>query len=159
MRLGSSSWFLRSALLLSGFSGVLAKDPEWIYESCSAGVDTYLVDCGDLAYYTCRCTSSIYISSILKCAHTISKDDNAIAASFNQFIPYCSEYGDVEVTYAEMEAIYEASVRANNFTSTADINATLPLTSPIILQAEELELSVKTVKTFYWERYSGTLFG
>lgn len=130
----------------------------WMVNTCSAAVAIYPLSCG--VEYSCECTSPIFVSSILACLHNISDSEPAIKEAAETQIGYCLEYGGVDVTFDEWNDMYQQAVAANNFTLTSDLaNATAPLTTPIILTQAELTTALKTIKTFNWNYYSGTLFG
>lgn len=158
MKSGYKSSFAIAALLF-GAPTVMA-DMTYIGDACRECISSYTLDCGLLEYYPCRCTSNIFSSSTIKCMYSQMNDEAAIRESLDVWIGYCEEYGNVTVTYEELMASYEADVAANNFTNVADLaNITAPLTTPVIFTDSEILSNIKTVKTYNWEVYSGTLFG
>lgn len=160
MRLGHKVAFLAPFAILSSLSGVLAS-PSSFSSGCRSAISNYNIYCGELGYYACRCLNPIFVSSNMKCLSDLVNNDTALVEQgMKNWITYCEEYGYIEVTFDELETIYEADVKANNFTKTSDLkNATAYLTTPIILSSEEVATSIHTVNTFSWNEYSGNLFG
>ena len=159
MKLGYKSILLSAAALLSGLPAVLAGD-EYIADTCQSAIGNYMLDCGLLEYYPCRCKNNIFTSSVIKCMYTLTDKESVVEDAMSSWIGYCEEYGDVVVTFKEIYGMYEEDVANNNFTFTKDLtNVTLPLTTPVIFTSTEIQSALKTVKTFNWELYSGTLFG
>lgn len=160
MRFGLKVAYLAHFAVFFYLPGVLA-DPSSYGSSCRAAVGNYNIDCGELDYYPCRCLSDIFMSSTMKCLNgLVGNDTTQVEQGMKTFIYYCAEYGDVIVTFDEIEANYEVDVKANNFTRTQDLkNATAYLTTPIVLTSEEIQVAIHTINTFSWNEYSGTLFG
>lgn len=144
---------------LSALPGALALD-SWVPDSCQAALNAFTFCDEDLTYYQCRCKNNIFTSSVIQCILSLTDDQRIVPGIAFQFASDCREYGMVQVTYEEIIASYQADVASNNFTNTANIsNRTEELTTPVILSPEDLEIAIKTVKTFNWEVYSGSLFG
>jgi predicted ferric reductase len=149
------------SLLLVALPSVLAdKNGQLIYP-CTDALGQFDIGCDPLGnYYACRCTSNIFVSTAIQCM--LDRDNNIdhVEAAVQEYLSFCKDYGFVSVTFDDMYEMYKKDRAANNFTNLADIkNKTAPLTTPIILDAETLEISIKTYSTFYWELYTGTLFG
>ena len=148
-------------LLLVALPSILADSNDQLVYPCTNAVSEFDLGCDPLAtYYQCRCTSNIFISSAFQCM--LDRDNNIdhVEMALQEYLSYCLEYGNVSVTFDEMYDTYKKDLAAHNFTNEADLkNKTAPLTTPIILDPETLEVAIKTFTTFYWEVYSGTLFG
>lgn len=146
--------------LLSSLPTALAN-MSWLASACENSMESYNLGCSlEVEFYPCRCASTIYIASVLNCIHSNVNNANAIEDAVSEWIGYCKTYADMSLTYSELDSIYKNAVATHNFTITTDLkNATFPLTTPIIFTKEELDISIRTVKTYEWELYSGTLFG
>lgn len=154
----SSKLFLLG-FALSALPSALALDT-WIPESCQLAINAFTICDEEVPYYECRCTNNIFTSSVIRCILSMTDDQRIVPGIAFQFASDCKEYGNVQVSYEDIIASYKADVASNNFTNTADIsNRTEKVTTPLIFSQEDMKIAIKTVKTFNWELYSGTLFG
>lgn len=129
----------------------------YILDVCQNGISQYDLGCNDGQDIECLCTNDVFISSLLDCIHRFTNNTEMLKSIVDSYIHYgCSK----AFTFDIWESIYQTAVDSNSFilsTNIIDSNSTLK--SPIILSQDELDLNFKTVKTYYWQFFTGTLFG
>ncbi|VVT54095.1 uncharacterized protein SAPINGB_P003904 [Magnusiomyces paraingens] len=146
-------------LYFSCFSkGVLAYKKYYVY-MCQALVNEFNLDCGNSTFYECRCKSSVFMPSLIRCLEDYNLSEKALSREIDTIIFNCNEYGYMNVTTEIIEEIYEENKDQFITVEEFGTNLTAPLTKPIIMPEYNMTMAYKSINMFYWQLATGENYG
>lgn len=150
-----SSIFFSIFLLSSAVEGY---QKHYVY-MCQALISKFNLNCGKKTFYACRCTSPVFMTSLINCLDDYDLSQKAINKEVDTIVYNCNEYGSMNVTNEMVFEIYEDNKDNIITIEQFGTNLSIPLTEPISFPEYNLTMAKKSITMFYWQLATGENYG